>query len=260
MTRLDAAKFTRRTLVAGLVGAPLAAILADPHLTAMAAETTEPISIKTPDGRNVKAALAVPAATPAPTVLLVHEWWGLNDEIKTMAAEFAKEGFLALAVDLYDGKVAAAPTDAEAYMKGVDPAQAEETLAAWIGWLRADSRGNGKVGTVGWCFGGGWSLNASITTPVDATVIYYGRVDRPADDLKKLNGPVLGQFADEDQWINKEMVNGFAANMKAAGKPAEIYSYSANHAFANPTGDNYDKEDAQLAWTRTLDFFRKNLG
>ena len=259
MTRLEAARFSRRTLVAGIAGVPLAAVLADPRLTAMAAETTEPVSIKTPSGRDVKAALAVPATTPAPTVLLVHEWWGLNDEIKTMAAEFAKEGFLALAVDLYDGKVAADPTNAEAYMKGVDPAQAEETLAAWIGWLRADSRGNGKVGTVGWCFGGGWSLNASIATPVDATVIYYGRVDQPADDLKKLKGPVLGQFADQDQWINKEMVNGFEANMKAAGKSAEIYSYSANHAFANPTGDNYDKEDAQTAWARTLDFFRKNL-
>ncbi len=146
MTRLEAAKVARRTLVAGIAGLPLAAILADPRLTAMAAETTEMVSIKTPSGRDVKAALAVPAATPAPTVLLIHEWWGLNDEIKTMAAEFAKEGFLALAVDLYDGKVAAAPADAEAYMNGVDSAQAEETLASWIAWLRADSRGNGKVG------------------------------------------------------------------------------------------------------------------
>jgi carboxymethylenebutenolidase len=260
MTRLEAVRVARRTIVAGIAGVPLAAILADPRLTAMAAEMTEMVSIKTASGREVKGALAVPAATPAPTVLLVHEWWGLNDEIKTMAAEFAKEGFLALAADLYDGKVAASPADAEAYMNGVDAAQAEETLAAWIGWLRADSRGNGKVGTVGWCFGGGWSLNASITTPVDATVIYYGRVDRPADDLRKLKGPVLGQFADQDQWINKEMVQGFEANLKAAGKSAEIYSYSANHAFANPTGDNYDKEDAQTAWARTLDFFRKNLG
>ena len=260
MTRLEAAKVARRTVVTGIAGMPLAAILADPRLTAMAAETTEMVSIKTASGRDVTGALAVPAATPAPTVLLIHEWWGLNDQIKTMAAEFAKEGFMALAADLYNGQVAASPADAEKYMKGVDAAQAEETLAAWIGWLRADSRGNGKVGTVGWCFGGGWSLNASITTPVDATVVYYGRVDRPADDLKKLKGPVLGQFADEDQWINKEMVQGFEANMKAAGKSAEIYSYSANHAFANPTGDNYDKADAQTAWARTLDFFRKTLG
>ena len=82
-----------------------------------------------------------------------------------MAAEFAKEGFLALAVDLYDGKVASSPADAESYMNGVDAAQAEETLASWIGWLRADSRGNGRVGTVGWCFGGGWSLINRNKTP-----------------------------------------------------------------------------------------------
>ncbi len=82
----------------------------------------------------------------------------------------------------------------------------------------------------------------------------------PADDLKKLKGPVLGQFAEQDEWINPAMVQGFEANLKAAGKRAEIYSYSANHAFANPTGDNYDKEDAQTAWARTLEFLRKNLG
>jgi carboxymethylenebutenolidase len=260
MTRLEAAKLSRRTLVAGIAGMPLAAILADPRLTAMAAETTEMVTIKTPSGHDVMGALAVPAATPAPAVLLVHEWWGLNDEIKTMAAEFAKEGFLALAADLYNGKVAANPDDAGTYMKAVDPAQAEETLASWVAWLRSDSRSSGKVGTVGWCFGGGWSLNASLTSPVDATVIYYGQVERPVDELKKLKGPVLGQFAEQDQWITPARVQGFEANMKAAGKSAEIYSYSANHAFANPTGDNYDKEDAQTAWTRTLEFLRKNLG
>src|SRR5262245_9653785 len=97
MTRLESAKVARRTIMTGRAGLPLAASLADPRLSAMAAETTEMVSIKTASGREVKGALAVPAATPAPTVLLVHEWWGLNDQIKTMAAEFAKEGFMALA-------------------------------------------------------------------------------------------------------------------------------------------------------------------
>jgi carboxymethylenebutenolidase len=260
MTRLEAATFGRRALVAGIAGVPLAAVLADPRLTAMAAEATETISIPAAGGRKVGAALAVPAATPAPTVLLIHEWWGLNDEIKAMAAEFAKEGFLALAIDLYDGKVASDPAVAEAYMNAVDSAQATEALTAAIAWLRAEARGNGKVGTVGWCFGGGWSLNASIAAPVDATVIYYGRVERSADDLRKLSGPVLGHFADRDQWINKPMVDGFAANLKQASRPAELHWYEADHAFANPTGQNYDKEDAQLAWSRTLEFFRANLG
>ncbi len=250
----------RRTLVTSIAGLPLATILADPRLAAMAAETLEMVGLTTPGGRNVSAALALPAKTPAPSVLLVHEWWGLNDEIKTMAAEFAKEGFLALAVDLYEGKVASDPTTAQTLMNAVDPAKAIETLSVWINWLKADGRSTGKVGTIGWCFGGGWSLNASIANPVDATVIYYGRVDRDAEDLKGLRGPVLGQFAEQDQWIDKPMVDGFEAAMKQDGKPLEVHWYSANHAFANPTGENYDKEDAQTAWKRTLDFFRKNLG
>src|SRR5262245_58135370 len=179
----------RRTLVTSIVGLPLATILADPRLAALAAETLDTVSVTTPAGRTVSAALAVPAKTPAPSVLLVHEWWGLNDQIKTMAAEFAKEGFLALAVDLYDGKVASDPATAQNLMNAVDPAKAIETLDAWVSWLKKDSRSTGKVGTVGWCFGGGWSLNASIANPVDATVIYYGRVDRTADDLKALKGP-----------------------------------------------------------------------
>ena len=249
----------RRTLVTSIVGLPLAAILADPRLAAMAAETLETISVTTSSGRKVSAALAVPTKTPAPSVLLVHEWWGLNDQIKTMAAEFAKEGFLALAVDLFDGKVTSDPTTAQNLMNSVDPAGAIDTLNAWVAWLKKDSRSTGKVGTVGWCFGGGWSLNASISNPVDATVIYYGLVDRSADDLKALKGPVLGHFAEQDQWINRKMVSGFEAAMKQDGKALEVHWYAANHAFANPTGQNYHKEDAQTAWKRTLEFFRKNL-
>ena len=249
----------RRDIITGLAGIPLATILANPQLAALAAAGTEAVSLKTADGRDVSAALAVPATTPAPAVLLVHEWWGLNDQIKTMAAEFAKEGFLALAVDLYGGQVATDPATAEGLMKKVDGAQATDTLVSWINWLKADKRSTGKIGTVGWCFGGGWSLNASIAAPVDATVIYYGRVERPAADLAALRGPVLGQFAETDKWINHDMVAGFETEMAAAGKPLEVHWYSAGHGFANPTGNNYDKEDARQAWARTLAFLRANL-
>src|SRR5882724_6346894 len=121
----------RRTIVTSIAGLPLAVILADPRLAAMAADTLETVGVTTPGGRKVSAALAVPAKVPAPSVLLVHEWWGLNDQIKTMASEFAKEGFLALAVDLYEGKVASDPTTAGALMKAVDPAKAIETLSVW---------------------------------------------------------------------------------------------------------------------------------
>jgi carboxymethylenebutenolidase len=252
-------QIARRSLLTGLVATPLAVILADPILRAAAAEGLETVSVTTADGRTEKAALAVPAKTPAPAVLLIHEWWGLNEQMKTMAAELAKEGFLALAVDLYEGKVASDATAANTYMQALEPNKATQTLVAWINWLKQDKRSTGKVATIGWCFGGGWSLNASIAAPVDATVIYYGQVTRPAADLAKLKGPVLGQFAEKDQWINHDMVAGFEAEMKKANKPLTTYSYPADHAFANPTGQNYDKEDAQLAWTRTLAFLRANL-
>ncbi len=249
----------RRQLLTRLAGLPLAAVLADSRLAAAAAEGLETVSLTTFGGKAVSAALAVPAATPASAVLLVHEWWGLNDQIKAVAAEFAKQGYVALAVDLYDDKVAESPEDARSYMQAVDGAVATDTLASWAAWLRASDKVSGKLGTVGWCFGGGWSLNASIATQVDATVVYYGRVNRSARDLKKLKGPVLGHFATQDQWINQEMVSGFEAAMDSVGKRYRNYWYEANHAFANPSSGRYDEDDAKLAWERTLAFFKTNL-
>jgi len=249
----------RRSVLTGLAGLPLAAVLADPRLAAAAAAGLEEVSLTTPSGKSVKAALAVPATVPAPAVVLIHEWWGLNDQIKAVAAEMANQGYLGLAVDLFDGKVATNPTDAQSQMEALDADAATETMVAWIDSLKGDTRSTGKTGTVGWCFGGAWSLNGSIAAPVDATVIYYGRVERNAEDLTKLEGPVLGHFAEEDQWINHDMVAGFEKNMAAAGKALEVHWYAANHAFANPTGDNYRKPEAELAWSRTLEFFRANL-
>ena len=201
----------------------------------------------------------MPAETPAPAVLLVHEWWGLNDQIKTMAAELARQGYLALAVDLYEGKVATTRDQAAAYMKGVDQEAAKDTLGSWARWLKAHAKGTGRVGTVGWCFGGGWSLMTAILVPADATVVYYGKVDRPAGLLRRFKGPVLGHFASRDQWIDAAMVGRFEAAMKAAGKAFTSHWYEADHAFANPSGGRYDEADAKLAWRRTLTFFAKTL-
>jgi len=249
----------RRSVLTGLAGLPLAAVLADPRLAAAAAASLEPVSLTTPSGRTVNAALGVPAAMPAPTVILIHEWWGLNDQIKAVAAEMANQGYLALAVDLYDGKTATDPGTAQSLMQGIDANASTETLVTWGDWLKQEPRSTGKLGTVGWCFGGAWSLNASIATPVDGTVIYYGRVERSVEDLAKLKGPVLGHFAELDQWINHDMVGGFEKNMAAAGKSLEVHWYNADHAFANPTGDNYRKPEAELAWSRTLDFLKAHL-
>ncbi len=249
----------RRRVLTGIAGLSLAALLADPKRVKAAAESVKMIGLKTLSGREVAGAFALPETTPAGAVLLVHEWWGLNDQIKAVASELAGAGFIVLAADLYGGKVAGDPDSAQTYMNSVDPKTAEETLAAWIDYLRSLKESNGKVGTVGWCFGGGWSLRASLARPVEATVIYYGKVDLKPEELAALKGPVLGQFASRDQWINPAMVNGFETALKAAGKTAEINRYDADHAFANPTGQNYDAADAQVAWDRTMAFLKANL-
>lgn len=247
-------------------GASLATLLADPALARAAAETTEMVEITTADGQTVKAAVAYPETSDAaaPAVILIHEWWGLNDQIRTMAAELAKEGYVAVAVDLYNGVVTSDPTRASSLSGAVNADRATATLTAWNGWLAQNpkvqkSGERAKVATIGWCFGGGWSLNASIAFPVDGTVIYYGRVTRPASDLAKLNGPVLGHFATRDEWITQSMVSGFEKAMAEAQKPLEVHWYEADHAFANPTGSRYDAEDAMLAWQRTTAFLTKTL-
>lgn len=251
---------SRRTVLKGAAALPISAVLADPMLSRAMAAAHDAVSITTSDGRTVNATLAVPGKVPAPVMILIHEWWGLNAQIKAMAGEFAKQGYVAIAVDLYDGEVATDPTNARRLMGGVDPKQATATLNGWIDWALAQKFVNGKVGTVGWCFGGGWSLNASITRPVDATIVYYGNVARKAADLAKLQGPVLGHYAESDQWIDHAMVDGFEAEMKKAGKTFTSHWYDAQHGFANPTTARYDKADAALAWTRTLDFLKTNLG
>jgi carboxymethylenebutenolidase len=250
----------RRDVLTGFAGLSLAALLADPVRVAQAAAGLETVTVKTPSGRSVSAALALPAQTPAGGVMIIHEWWGLNDQIKAVASELAAGGFVGLAIDLYDGKVASDPDGAKAAMGAVKDAEATETVATWIDHLRAMKEVNGKVATLGFCFGGGWSLNASLARPVDATVIYYGRVDKTAAELKALKGPVLGQFATQDTFINPPMVDGFEAALKEDGIKHEIFRYDANHAFANPTGQNYDKEDARLAWDRTVAFLKANIG
>jgi carboxymethylenebutenolidase len=252
----------RRLFLKGLGSLPLASVLAFPELSQAAAAGLQDVSVTLADGSKVSASLALPKAEKAPAVLLIHEWWGLNDQIKTVATELANLGYIALAVDLYGGKVGTDRDSAMSLMKAVNKDKATETLVAWVDFLKGHKQSSGKVATMGWCFGGGWSLNASVATPVDATVIYYGRVTTPAKKLKALKGPVLGHFGTLDKNINKKMVAGFESEMEKAGKKESLNVnwYEANHAFANPTGARYDADDAAKAWERTQVFLKDNLG
>src|SRR5918996_4845044 len=144
----------------------------------MANPTMNPVEIEVPSGRTVRAEWARPRGDDekAAGLVLIHEWWGLNDEMRAIAAEMAGRGYRALAVDLFEGQVAREVNQARELMSAVDPAKARETLVSWVDWFRNARDSNGKVATLGFCFGGAWSLNASLATPVDATVIYYGNV------------------------------------------------------------------------------------
>ncbi|MBC7950358.1 MAG: dienelactone hydrolase family protein [Rhodospirillaceae bacterium] len=252
----------RRSLLTSLAGLPLAAILADPVLAQTAAQITRDQKITTAGGREVSAALAKPDTAQAhvPTIMLVHEWWGLNDQIKAVAVDLARQGYLALAVDLFQGRVATGTDEARSLSQMVKPEEAADTLSSWAGWLKNHPDGNRKAAVMGWCFGGGWALNAATIAPMDAAVVYYGRVNLPPEQLSRLKGPVLGHFGKSDQFINKDVVEGFERTMKQVGKPYTVHWYDAGHAFANPTGDNFRKDDAQLAWKRSLEFLRKELG
>lgn len=252
----------RRTLVASLGGMSLAAILADPLLAKKRASLLQTIQIETDRlSKPVTGSLALPEgySGTSPAILLVHEWYGLNDQIRSVAAELAKHGYVVLAADLYDRKIGFTREECSALMAGIVKEEAEDTLVSWANWLRGRDDTTDKLGVMGWCMGGGWALQTALATPTDATIVYYGDVTPKADALANLAGPVLGHFASKDAWISQDMVAGFEAEMAIAEKPLTAHTYEAEHAFANPTKASYDDDDAALAWERSLAFLEANL-
>jgi len=195
---------------------------------------------------------------PHPGILVIQEWWGLNDHMKHWTDRLAADGYLALAVDLYDGVVASTPDEAMAAMQKVDEERAHAILRA--GLDRLDELGAGKLGCIGWCFGGGWSLQTALANPdVAACVIYYGRLVEDVEALRKLGGPVCGIFGKKDQGIPPETVDRFDAALGKAGIEHEIWRYDAEHAFANPSSARYDEKSAGAAWDKARAFLAKNL-
>jgi len=193
-----------------------------------------------------------------PGVIMIHEWWGLNDNIKDTAKLLASEGYIVLAVDLYDGKVAQNQTEARQYTSSLNQTKAIENMKAAKEYLR--SKNAQKIASLGWCFGGGQSLQFSLNDEVDATVIYYGRLTDDKTQLSNIKWPVLGIFGEEDTGIPVASVNAFDAALDSLNIENEIYIYpGVGHAFANPSGMNYAAEETKDAWDKTLAFLEKNL-
>ncbi len=213
---------------------------------------------------SAKGFLARPAGATGelPGMIVIHEWWGLNDNIRSMARQLAGEGYLALAVDLYGGEVASDRETARRLTGSVrdNPEAAEANLRRAHAFLK--EKGAGKIGTIGWCFGGGWSLSTGLALAgqVDATVVYYGRLVTDPEELKAVQAPVLGIFGSEDRGIPVETVREFEKAMKGLGKDVRVHVYEgASHAFANPSGTRYHAEAAEDAWAKTLAFLAETL-
>ncbi len=216
-------------------------------------------------GKPVRGFLAKPKAAqgPLPAVIVIQEWWGLNDNIRQMAKRLAGEGYTALAVDLYGGQVATDPGQAQKLMQAAmqNRAAGEENLRQAYNYLETKQKAP-KIGVIGWCFGGGWSLATALMMPdkIDATVIYYGHLETDKEKLGKLGMPVLAFFGGKDKSLPVAAVRQFETAMKELKKPVEVHVYDeADHAFANPSGQNYKEDAAKDSWQRTTAFFAKHL-
>lgn len=200
---------------------------------------------------------------PLPGLIVIHEWWGLNDGVRAMADRIAAEGYVVLAVDLFNGSAVSDPAAARALMLDVveNPEPANENIRQAYQFL-ANTAQAPRIGSLGWCFGGGWSLNTALLFPdeLDASVIYYGQVTDNEERLATLNVPILGLFGEDDRGISVESVRNFEAALENLGKDYEIEVYSgAEHAFANPSGNNYNAAVAERAWDRAIEFLDTHL-
>lgn len=195
-----------------------------------------------------------------PGVIMIHEWWGLNDHIKRTARELASEGYVVLAVDLYYGEVAANPDRARELSSSLDQDKAIQNMKSAVAYLQTRENTR-KLASLGWCFGGGQSLQLALSGErLDATIIYYGNLITEESKLSSIKWPVQGIFGEEDTVIPIETVKEFKSVLEQLEIENEIYIYPAvGHAFANPTGTNYSPNEAEDAWEKTITFLSKHL-
>lgn len=195
-----------------------------------------------------------------PGVILIHEWWGLNDNIKGMARGLASHGYIALAVDLYAGQVATTSDGARKLLLTFDEQKAMQNIDAAEYTLKQKYHAT-KIGTIGWCFGGSQSLNYALSgNKVDATVLYYGQPVTNTTALSVIKWPVLGFYGDRDQSNSLDKIKEFKSDLDSLGIQNEIYIYPGlGHAFANPSGATYAPKETRDAWNKTVSFFENNL-
>jgi carboxymethylenebutenolidase len=197
---------------------------------------------------------------PAPGIVLIHEWWGLNDWVKKQADRFAEQGYVALAPDLYHGEVATDADHAHELMRGLSDERAVADMKAAFAHLAADKQVKGKrIGVIGWCMGGGFALKLAIAEPkLACTVVCYGKPVTDVEQLKRIKGPLLGIWGETDRGIE---VEPFKKALEAAGVKATHHVHpGAGHAFLNENNKRgYNKEQAAKAWKEIDGFLSKTL-
>jgi carboxymethylenebutenolidase len=195
--------------------------------------------------------------------VVIHEWWGLNDWVKDRARKLTEEGYITLAVDLYRGKSTSNPEEAHELMRGLPQDRGLRDLLAAVAFLKSQKNVDAKrIGAVGWCMGGGWSLQLAEHEPtLAADVVNYGSLSADVETLQPIQAPVLGLFGGQDRGITPDDVQKFAAQMKSLGKSVDVTVYpDAGHGFQNPNNTaGYNAKDAADAWKRITAFFAHNL-
>lgn len=260
---IDSGEYARRMAQEHEGDRPIAAATAEAEGAAVVPIITREVQYAELGRDQIRGFLAYPESGASKVgVIVIQEWWGLNDNIRVMAGRLAAEGYIALAVDLYEGEVAQDRDTAMKLMsRAMDHAdRLDDNLRQARAYL--EELGVDRVGVVGWCFGGGWSLRTALLLGerIDAAIVYYGRLVTDREELARLSAPLLGHFGSEDRGIPVTEVRQFEAALQELNKPAEIHLYEgANHAFANPSGTRYDEIAAELAWGRTLEFFASHL-
>ena len=215
------------------------------------------IDFKRPDGSSCKGYVAE-AGKGKPGIVVIQEWWGLNDQICGVADRFARAGYNALAPDLYKGRVTQKPDEANHMMSGLDFVGASDQDIA--GAVKHLAGMGGKVGVMGFCMGGALTIAACARLPgIACGVPFYGVPPGQLADPARIKVPVQGHFANKDDWCTPAAVNDFEKAMNAGGTKPEIHRYDAAHAFANERSAAYDVKSANAAWERMLEFLKKHL-
>ncbi len=227
------------------------------------AATSKNVSYKSGDD-TVQALIYTPEGKgPFPGILVIHEWWGLNDWVKEQASKLSDLGYVALAVDLYRGKVATTPDEAHEIMRGVPEDRAARDLHAAFEFLKSQSNvKKDRIASIGWCMGGGYSLDVALQEPtLTAAVINYGHLASDSESVKKIKASILGLFGGQDRGIPVDDVKKFEQALKQQGNKVEIVIYpDAGHAFENPNNKTgYRADDAADAWKRTVKFLAETL-